>query len=289
MKNIIVLVTIAIGILFGSEGLAQSVADYLILQDIGQYKLSIPEKMIPGFAPIGGPRTFDGAGVVAGTGHFTDHVDKSYEVMYLGGDANASPTVQVTQHAGSDSDKWLLHEMDSAFRDKFGIPAVSYYPWQVDGHNIVIDAVGGREYRWLSGNKIVTIEYHGSIVSTPEPIEVVKAYLAKHPSTIPAMTLSQLRSTDNKTKWLKDEMDRRLWFAQIQTSDSKLGDKLKSTTDSMVVFLNYREKYYGITSKNDKIALETALFQNNVTGVQTKLTEYKTWWTEHKVDPIALP
>jgi len=108
------------------------------------------------------------------------------------------------------------------------------------------------------------------------------------------MTLSQLRSTENKINWIKDEMERRLWLgdkwaAIIQTSDPKLRDKLKSMTDSLVVFLNYREKYYGIAAKDDKIALETALFQNNVTAVQTKLTEYKGWWSAHKGDPITLP
>jgi hypothetical protein len=32
---------------------AQSTSDYLILQDIGQYRLSQPEKLIPGFQPTG--------------------------------------------------------------------------------------------------------------------------------------------------------------------------------------------------------------------------------------------
>ena len=107
------------------------------------------------------------------------------------------------------------------------------------------------------------------------------------------MTITQLRSTERKTKWIKDEMERRLWladkwFAQIQSAEPKLRDKLKSMTDCMVVFLNYREKYYGIVSKNDKIVLETALLQYNASAVRSKLTEYKTWWTKNKENAINL-
>lgn len=65
-ENIASLVAIVIWLFIGNDGFAQSVADYLILHDIGFYKISKPEKMIPGFAPIGGPRTYDGAGAVGG-------------------------------------------------------------------------------------------------------------------------------------------------------------------------------------------------------------------------------
>lgn len=213
--------------------------------------------------------------------------------MNLGGDANASPFVYVTQHVGVESDRWLLHELDSAFRDKFGIPHVSYYPWQIEGNTILIDAIGEREYRWVSGNKVVMIEYRGSLSSTPEPFDVVRAYLSKHPSTIPTMTLSQLRSSEGKATWIKEEMERRLWladkwFAQIQPAEPKLRDKLKSMTDYMVVFLDYREKYYRIASKSDKIAFEAALFEYNASAARSKLTEYKTWWMKNKENTITL-
>jgi len=294
MKIKMFIAIVVIGLLNTGTSLAQSVADYLILQDIGLYKLDKPEKMLPGEPPSGGPRIYDSAGAVAGTDHFTDHIDKTYEVMYLGGDAFASPTVQVTQHAGVDSDKWLLHESDIDFRNYYGIPGGSYAVVPIDGNYVLEFGSAGWDYRWLSGNKVIKIQYHDSQMTKPEPLEVVKAYLAKHPSTIPAMTLTQLRSAENKTKWIIGEMERRLWLgdkwaAIIQPSDPKLRDKLKSMTDSMVVFLNYREKYYGISAKDEKIALDTALFQNNVSAIQAKLTEYKGWWSTHKGDSITLP
>ena len=74
----------------------------------------------------------------------------------------------------------------------------------------MVDAVGGRNYRWISGTNAIMIEYHGSLRMLPEPLEVVQAYLAKHPSSLPAMTIKDLRSKVNKTTWLKDEMELRM-------------------------------------------------------------------------------
>lgn len=278
VNMLIIMVFLFSGVAFG-----QDAATYLILNDIGTYKLT------PGFEFMGktvgrAPSTFQ-AGDNA-SGYYT-----AYKISYEGSSGNPHPTVEIRVCADS---QWLLHDVDTVFRDKYGIPTVSYYPWQIDGQTILIDAVDGREYRWLSGNVVIIIEYHGSLTQMPEPKEIVKAYLAKYPSTIPAMTLSQLRSSENKTKWIKDEMDRRLWlgdkwFTQIQTSDPKIGSKLKSMTDSMAVFLSYREKYFGIEAKDELIVIETTLSQKNVTAIQAKLAEYKAWWSVHKGDSITLP
>lgn len=294
MKNKLVITALLSLLCAHSLALAQSIGDYLLLQNIGLYKLDKPEKHLPGEPPSGGPRLYDSAGVVAGAGHFPDHMDKTYEVMYLGGDTNSSPTVQVTQHAGIDSDRWLLHEVDTGFRDKYGITAVSYYPWQIDGLNILINAVGGREYRWLSGNKVIVIEYHGSLTQKPEPLEVVKAYLVKHPSTLPSLSMSQLRSVESKTQWIKDEMDRRLWlcdkwFNQLQLQKADQKTVLQEEVKSMNVFLDYREKYFGISAKDEKNLLSQYLMQNDSTDIQAKLMAYKTWWSANKEDSITLP
>ncbi len=97
MRNRLLLILLMIFFFFPAISFPQDVSDYLILQDIGPYKISKPEKLIPGFQPIGGLRTYDGSGIIAATGHFADHPDKTYEVMYLGEtDELPSPTVQVT-------------------------------------------------------------------------------------------------------------------------------------------------------------------------------------------------
>ncbi len=268
---------------------SQNISDYLVLQDIGQYKMSIPEKLIPGFAPVGGPRTYDSSGIIAATGHFSkDHVDKTYKIMYLGGEGLPSPTVEVTQHAGSDSDKWLLHEVEDGYRKSKDLNAtyVSSNPLKEINGNRIWYTWG--YYRWVSNNVVVSIEFTDLTGTKPEPLEVVQAYLAKFPSTIPAtLVLDQAHNE----QWIKDEMDRRLWLgdkwiARIET----VGDlnELSSVVKSLNVFLDYREKYYGIEAATEKQTLSEYQQAKNKAGIKTKLEEYKTWWAENKDKPITL-
>ncbi len=271
---------------------AQTTSDYLILQDIGPYKLDRPEKMLPGRPPIGGPETYDSPGIVGPTDHFSlDHTDKTYKVMYIGGNGIPSPTVFVTKHSGSDSDKWLLHELDIEFHNYYGVP--KYYLKNVGGNTIYVYGAGGRDYRWVSGNKVIMIEYHDSQLTKPEPIEIIQAYLAKHPSTLPAITMKEINSTANKTTWIKDEMDRRLWlcdkwFYQLQLGKVQQTQVYQESVKSMNIFLDYREKYYGIKAADEKNLLGSYLSANNGTDIKAKLTEYKNWWSVHKGDAINI-
>ena len=264
-----------------------AVEDYLILGDIGPYKLSSPQSFFPGEPPIGGPRVYDRSGIVAATGHFPDHMDKTYEVMYIGGNGIPSPTVQVTQHSGSESDKWLLHEVERDFRSYYGLPDDSFVTRQIDNHTVIALSVAGWTYRWISGNKIVQIQYHDPQMTKPEPIEVVRTYLAKHPSTLTAMTSADLRTADNRTKWIKDEMDRRLWlcdkwFEQLQLGKVEQSQVLQEAVKSMNVFLDYREKYYGMKAEDEKNTLQGYLDAKDETNIRNKLNEYKTWWSANK-------
>jgi hypothetical protein len=269
---------------------SQNFADYLILQDIGPYKLEAPQKVVGGF--IGGPRVFDGAGVIAPTGHFyLDHTDETYEVYYEGGSTLPSATVQVTQHFGGDSDKWLLHEVDKEFRTYYGVPDPSYIVKTVDGNTILTFGAGGWDYRWISGNKVIMIEYHDSQMTKPEPLEIVKAYLAKHPPTLPTITTESSRNSVNVTAWIKDEMDRRLWlcdkwFEQLQLGKTDQKTALQEAVKSMNVFLDYREKYYGMKAADEKNLLDDYLSKNNETSIKSKLQEYKTWWTANKTGSL---
>ena len=272
---------------------AQAITDYLILQDIGAYKLDKPEKNLPGEPPSGGPRNYDGPGALAGSEHFRDHTDKTYEVMYLGGDSLPSPTVKVTQHINADSDKWLVHEVDADFRSYYGFPAETYGPRTIDGQTVLEDSVGGAYYRWVSGDKIVAIRYSDAQLSKPEPLEIIRAYLAKHPSTLKPMKLSQLRSAESKTTWIKTEMDRRLWLCDkwfMQLQMQKVEEKLvhEEVFKNMKVFLKYRERYYGIKSDDEENLIYTYFLQNSGTAIKTKLLEYKNWWGVNKTKPISL-
>ncbi len=294
MRNRLLLALIIAVFFIPTISFSQDISDYLILQDIGPYKISKPEKLFPGEPPIGGPRTYDSHGIIAATGHFPDHPDKTYEVMYLGQtDELPSPTVQVTKHAGSDSDKWLLHEVERDFRNYYGLPGDSYVMRVINSYIIMAAGSGGWTYRWLSGNKIIQIEYTDLQMEKPEPLEVVSAYLAKHPSTLTPITSADLRTDTNKTKWIKDEMERRLWlcdrwFFQLQLQKVELKKALQESVDHMNVFLDYREKYYGIKASDEKQVLWGYLQANNGTAIKNKLTEYKDWWEENKDKPINL-
>lgn len=290
MKKIIVIMLL----LVPAFGFSQDISDYLILQDIGQYKLSTPQKMIPGLAPIGGPKQYDGAGIISGAGHFIDHVDKTYETMYLGGGEKASPTVIVTQHTGSDSDQWLMHELSRDFRNYFGLPDDSFIASQIVNNTIIALSVAGYTYRWLSEDRVIQIQYHDSQMEKPEPLEIVNVYLAKHPSTLPEMSSADLRTEANQTSWIKDEMTRRLWLcdkwlAYSQTGNVEISDLVQELADHLTVFLQYREKYHSISAKEELALIDDYMLADNKTALETKLAEYKTWWTDHKNDPIRLP
>ena len=266
--------------LLPSESVGQILADYLITSDIN------------GFIASKNPTAGDGPGMLAGVDHFYfDHKDRTFRISYFNLTTRVGPVIQVTQHAGSDSDKWLLHEIDMDFRTYYGLPGRSYGPRQIEGQTVLEDVAGGRNYRWLSGNKVIMIEYRDPQLTKHEPIEVVGAYLAKHPSTLPPIRLIDLRSAEYKAVWIKDEMERRLWlcdkwFVQLESDRSKLSSILKTIADHMVVFLDYREKYYGIQGKDDKIALTGYLSAKDETSIRNKLAGYKTWWNANKTKSI---
>ena len=147
MKHKLVTILIAICVVVPLTGEAQTISDYLIMNDIGSYRLSKPTKSIPGFKPVGGPRTYEGAAVVSGSGHFDDHKDMSYEVMYLGGNGLPSPTETVVQHAGTDSDQWLLHEVERQFRsvksETLGKLLYGAVMREIDGNRLFNMSIGG--------------------------------------------------------------------------------------------------------------------------------------------------
>lgn len=293
IKAILVLIIACFTIsIIGAEAFT-NISDCLVTNDIGIY--SYKEQR----ANIG-----KGSGVVGLAGHFDlDHEDtvctgRYSNINQIRGLPHeeirqklVSVKVQVTQHAGSDSDRWLLHEVEKSFRTYYGIPGGPYAMRVIDGNTVMAYGSAGWTYRWISNNKVIHISYHDSQMEKPEPLEAVKAYLAKHPSTLTPITSADLRTDANKTTWIKNEMDRRLWLgdkwiARIET----VGDlnELGSVVKSLNVFLDYREKYYGIEAATEKQTLSEYLLAKNQAGIKTELEEYKTWWAANKDNPITL-
>ena len=280
MKKIIVLMMLLLPVVCFS----QETANYLIFNDIGEYK----------YRPKRTTEIYGNSGVLIPADHFDlDHNDIAYGARYVHPVTILGVEVQVTKHTNSDSDKWLLHEVERDFRTYYGLPGDSYVMREIDGNTIMAAGSGGWDYRWLSGSKVIRIEYTDLMMGKPQPLEVVKAYLAKHPSTLAHVTSADLRTAENKTKWIKDEMDRRLWlcdkwFMQLQLRKVDEKQVYQESVKNMNIFLDYREKNYGIKAADEKNLLAGYLNTNNGTGIKAKLKEYKDWWVVNKDKAISL-
>jgi hypothetical protein len=260
-------------------------SDYLILQSIGSYYSD------------GKGKCGNGAGFLAAPDHFRiDHNDTTCRTDYYNVAQDLAVDIQVTKHAGADSDKWLLHEVEDSYRsnDKLRLGLLStgaiIKRLVVGGDRIFSIRMGGGAYMWVSNNIVVNIDYTDLQGGKPEPVEIILAYLQKFPSTIPA---SLILDKSHDIQWIKDEMDRRLWlcdkwFYQLQLEKVTQADALRASVKSMNIFLDYREKYYGIKAADEKNLLASYLNTNNGTGIKAKLAEYKSWWAVNKSKAISL-
>ena len=83
--------------------------------------------------------------------------------------------------------------------------------------------------------------------------------------------------------WLGDK-----WFYQLQLGKVQQGETFQQAAKSMNIFLDYREKYFGMKAIDEKNLLTGYLSQNNGTGIKAKLDEYKKWWAVNKGNAINL-
>lgn len=191
LKSIFILLLAAI--LIPVTCFAQNMSDYLILSDIGKYAVSKPQVIFTGKPPVGGPTMNNDTGVLSGADHFPDHADKTYRLRYMGENENTSPKVQITQHTGGDSDKWLLHELEDGYRlgKEMKAKYIVLNPIRIINDNKIWFQKG--VYSWLSNNVVVHIKFTDPLGTKPEPIEVVQAYLKKFPSTMKLTNEEALR------------------------------------------------------------------------------------------------
>lgn len=286
MRTTLWIMVVVIGCIFllNDQITGQEVSNYLILNDIN------------GFIASKNPTAGQGPGILAGAGHFYhDHKDRTYRMSYFNLGTRVGPEIQVTQHAGSDSDKWLLHEMEDSYRDDgmetLGLLTEGAILRKIDGDRVFWIGLGGGSFMWLNNNAVIRVSYRSLQGGKPEPLEVVQAYLQKFPSTIPSALVLD-RTHDEQ--WIKDEMERRLWlcdkwFLQLQVGKTELPDTVQSTVKHLNVFLDYREKYYGINARDERIGLNGYLLNRDGTAIKNKLTQYKTWWSVNKTKSISLP
>ncbi|MEE9912057.1 MAG: hypothetical protein K4571_10075 [Deltaproteobacteria bacterium] len=283
MKQIILLTTISFLWIFQEIAFTQNVNEYLITKDIGSYS-----KITRGGAT---------GSILTGADHFAiDHSDTALGIAHVNDATKMWVDVQVTQHIGVDSDKWLLHEVEDNYRDEeyetLGQLIDCAVMRRIDNNRVLWIGIGGGTFRWIRNNIVVSISYTDLQGTKPEPIEVVKAYLAKFPSTITAID-AEFKSKAYNIKWIKEEMERRLWLCDKWSMQLQLGkvsqqDMLEALVKHMKVFLNYRQRYYGVKAADEINAISTALQANDGTTIKNKLSIYKSWWIANKEKSISI-
>ena len=266
-----------------TSGYGGSAEEFLILQDIGGYR---------NMGKGGGL----GSGILAATGHFNkDHADESYSTMYYSDVSELGLNVQVTRHAGEDSDQWLLHEVESSFRSskeaRLGMVSENARIRELFDNRTFFYGGGIVTYNWISNNSTVLIEYSNFSGPKPEPLEVVRAYLEKYPSTLPEGFVFNAARDE---QWIKDEMSRRLWlcdkwFAWQAGGNVEMSEALDEVMDHLEEFLDYRQRYFGMNANQEKMDLIAANRSNDEVAMKAKVAQYKQWWNSHKGDPIPLP
>ncbi len=267
--------------------IAGELNDYLILSNIGDYVFM--DRIAHEYS--------GNSGVLIGAGHFDlDHTDMSHETRYVHPVTILGVQVQITQHADSPSDQWLLHEVERGFRERDTLEGTvqdQAMVREIDGNKVFFYGGGIVGYRWLSSNVVVSISYNNMSGPKPEPLEVVQAYLAKHPSTI-TLTDAEVKSTEHTKQWLRDEMERRLWLCEkwlpyAKDGEGDLKSEFRNIYDNLDTFIKYRGKYMGEVAENDeKLAIINAFTSLDPNNVEQKVQEYREWWNEHKDDDITL-
>jgi hypothetical protein len=227
----------------------------------------------------------NGAGVLLAADHFGgDHTDITCNVTYHSMAQKMTVQAEVTIHGDPpDAIRWLPHEMDKDFRSYYGIPREVVLIKSIDDNTVYAFRSAGWDYRWLNGNKLIAIRYHDTKLTKPEPTAVVRAYLAKQPSTLSAA------AAPDETAWIRDEMERRLWlserwFLRYSAEKKRL---LEEPLVSLNIFLDYREKYFGLRAADEKNVLTGYLNPNNSAGIKAKLAEYRNWWAENRGKEIG--
>jgi hypothetical protein len=151
-----------------------NLSDCLVTTDIGKFTYKARN------AGLG-----NASGVVGDADHFDlDHTDSicngSYSnISEIRGlpleeaeEKSLSVKVEVTQHTGGDSDRWLLHEIEDSYRDgddndgRLGLLSGARVKIrEINGNKIIYWGLGGGNYIWISGQKVVEIKYTDSVVS----------------------------------------------------------------------------------------------------------------------------
>ena len=143
MKKLVIFIVLFLT----SISFAQEISNYLILSDIAEYK----------YRPRRTTEMFGNSGILIPVGHFDlDHNDTTYTTRYIHTGTILGVSVQVTQHKGEDSDKWLLHEVEDAYRlkEKSNLGLIGSGTRLREFGNNKLYSLRGSGYNCINGRKI---------------------------------------------------------------------------------------------------------------------------------------
>jgi hypothetical protein len=153
--------------------------------------------------------------------------------------------------------------------------------------------VGGWCYRWLSGNHVIHIEYTDLQMTKPEPLKIVEAYLARYPPTLPPMTSERLRSSEEISKWVKDEMERTLWlcekwFHHYETDGEEAERTNRIVKGFLETFVRYQEEFFPENTEDLEKRLLDIFLAVDIRGLRDVHSIYVQWWEDNKNRCISL-
>jgi membrane carboxypeptidase/penicillin-binding protein len=142
--------------------------------------------------------------------------------------------------------------------------------------------------------KELTVAYStlANLGTKPEPLEIVRAYLAKYPSSI-TMTDAELKSAAHTESWLRNEMERRVWLMEkwvgVGNADVlKQAEAERAILEHAEVFSKYMHKYLG-DSPNEMIkGFFLASRPFNWTRLTAEVGKLRAWWDANKSRPLLI-
>ena len=258
----------------------QEESKYIIIANIGDYEFSGNSFEEGHDRPI----YFKDAWLLSGYDHYgKDNSHITYEALYFNRKSNIGAAVHVTQHADSESEKWLSHDLERSLckPKSWGSIYSSTNPLQEFNGSKVFSR-GISSYFWLSKYVVVSVE--GSK-------KIVLAYLKKFPSTLPVnLSLNDA----HKITWIKEEIEHQLWLFEKRLNGYEHGNiqkkiDLLGAAHHFGALRSFREKYFGIKNEyGERQQIYNDLENGNIDSALIKLKEYKEWWAIHKGDAIHL-
>jgi len=275
------------------------VSDYLVLENIGPYKQA-PKSEFMGIEFQSDKRNLREVDIT--TERFTDEFGetyKSYKTRYHSNSVSPFIVVEVKEYTFSD---WTVnHKMQYPFRDKnkerIGLSLPEAQVISIDGTYIL--SIKGKRYSWSRGNKIIDITCPETDCSEIEPTEIIHAYLQKFPAAqrLPFGWIRDVLGPDQTRRWIHDEMSFRLSSANFRFQDV-LPKEMAVVVDHLVVFLDFRERYFGIPSEAEKQDLIQCCLpkEEDTAGIHLerrselakRIQEYQRWWEKARFIEIKL-